>query len=210
MKLPNSPLLYLITEGRLDPANFYDEKARFLDMLETASEWGVDLIQIREKHLDGRMLFELTAAAVELVERRYTRILVNERFDIAIAAGAHGVHLPAIALPAATVRGHAPNGFLIGVSTHDLSEVRSAVETGADFATFGPVFDSPGKGKPIGADKLRQIRLQFRGFPLLALGGVDETNLDAVLEAGVAGVAAIRLFNDPRRLRDIAGRMKGR
>jgi thiamine-phosphate pyrophosphorylase len=202
------PLLYLITQGEAGPTNFSQKKKEILQIVQAAIDVGVSLVQIREKGLEGRQLFELVKAAVEIAEGRETQILVNERFDVAIAAGANGVHLPAKALSAAVVRTSVPRLFLIGVSTHNTAEVESAVNGGADFVTFGPIFESPGKGSPVGLEELNIICKQFPDLPVIALGGVDESNLSDTLDAGAAGIAAIRLLNGPERLSEIAQRVK--
>jgi thiamine-phosphate pyrophosphorylase len=165
----------------------------FRPLLETVRDQmhlGVDYIQIREKDLSARELFEFTLAVLECrAENRNplpTRILVNSRFDIALAAGADGVHLPASA-PIQTLP-----GLIVARSCHSLQEVAVA---NADFVTFGPVFDSPGKGTPVGLEQLR--RACATGKPVYALGGVNWDNATACREAGATGIAGIRLFQDP-------------
>ena len=211
MTLPSTrPLLYLITEGWLDPTNFTAKKTDVLNVVREAAAAGVHLVQIREKKLEGRALFELVREAVAAAAGTATRIMVNDRIDVALAAEAHGVHLPAAALSVAVIRKHAPPAFLIGVSTHTSAGVCRAVNDGADFATCGPIFQSPGKGAPIGITELRKVCGDFADFPILALGGVDEANFKAVIDAGAAGIAAIRLFNDLTRLALIVERVKSR
>ena len=118
-----------------------------------------------------------------------------------------------VSLEASTVRRAFGEDFLVGVSTHSSEEARAARDGGADFATFGPVFDTPSKrayGPPVGLGALRDAARALAGFPLVALGGVSEENVEAVLAAGAEGVAAIRMFADEQRLgralRLIAGR----
>ena len=132
-----------------------------------------------------------------------TRLLVNDRADIALAAGADGVHLAATSLSASVIRRNFPKNFLIGVSTHSLAEAQAAQDNGADFAVFGPVFDTPSKrayGQPLGLDKLREAAQSLRKIPLLAIGGITLENLDNTLRAGTKGIAAIRLFNNTATL----------
>lgn len=204
------PILYLITKGELTPVNFSEKISEVLEVVEAAVQEGVNLVQIREKALEGRQLFEIVKAAVEIVSGSDTLILVNERFDVALAANAHGVHLPASALSASIVRNYVPVSFLIGVSTHNYGEVELAVEEGADLVVFGPVFSSPGKGSPVGVSELQRACHAIPDIPVLALGGVDETNIDSVIDAGAAGIAAIRLLNDRESLAGIAERVKRR
>jgi thiamine-phosphate pyrophosphorylase len=144
---------------------------------------GVEMIQIREKHLAARELFELTKAVVSARGSLPARILVNTRADVAVAAGADGVHLPANA-PRQTL----PD-LLVGRSCHTLEEV---THCGADFVTFGPVFESPGKGTPVGLTQLRAAC--SLGVPVYALGGISWENASDCMDAGAVGIAGIRIF----------------
>jgi thiamine-phosphate pyrophosphorylase len=159
---------------------------------------GVDAVQIREKDLDDRSLWEIVRTARALLPSS-TRLLVNGRADIAVAAGAHGVHLPSDGVPASALRRRFGPEILIGVSTHAVEEVERARDEGADYATFGPVWETPGKGPPVGAGAL--ARAAATGLPVYALGGVTIPRFGAVAAAGAAGVAAIRLFQRPSELR---------
>src|SRR5579864_7101732 len=130
--------------------------APLLRTIEAAVRQGVERIQIREKDLTGRDLLVLARQAVGIAAPAGSQVLVNERTDIALAAGAHGVHLPAHSLAPRDIRGIAPAGFVIGVSCHSIEEVRLAEKEGADFVVFGPVFATPSKelyGDPLGLEK---------------------------------------------------------
>lgn len=144
---------------------------------------GVDYIQIREKDLSGRELFEFVLAVMGRRGASRSKILVNDRADVAVAAGADGVHLPSRA-PLATLP-----GLIVARSCHTEEEVRVAK---ADFVVFGPVFSSPGKGEPVGLEALR--RACCLRTPAFALGGVTRENEQLCMEAGAVGIAAIRLF----------------
>lgn len=144
---------------------------------------GIEYVQIREKDLSAREIWEFTSAVVSVRGASGSKILVNDRADVAIAARADGVHLPAQA-PLETLP-----GLIVARSCHTEEEVRTAK---ADFVTFSPVFASPGKGEPVGLDALRSACRY--PVPVFALGGITRQNAAACIEAGAAGIAGIRLF----------------
>ena len=149
----------------------------------------VDMIQIREKDLPTSQLLDLVCKIRDLASGSKTRVLVNDRLDVALAASVDGVHLPGSGLPAAKVR---PLVKLLGVSTHTLREAVDAERAGSDFIVFGPVFNTPGK-RAVGINALREITSQVK-VPVLAIGGITAENAPEVTAAGAAGIAGIRLF----------------
>jgi len=169
-------------------------RGSFADWVAALAHCGVDTLQVREKDLDDRALVALVAAARQAAPP-LLRIVVNGRIDIALAAGADGVHLPCDGVVPALVRQNFGAGILVGCSAHHPGEVARAAEAGADYATFGPVWDTPSKrafGPPPGLEGLRWAAAC--GLPVLALGGVTPARLAAAAAAGAAGAAAIRAF----------------
>lgn len=193
-------LIYLITGGETTDLNFHENRSQILNLIKIAVETKIDLIQIREKKLSARNVFELASEAAKLAKNSGTKILVNDRADIALTAKADGVHLTANSLSASTIRRNFPKDFTIGASTHSIEKTEEAKRQGADFAVFGPVFQTPGKSAPKGLDALRKTCEKLKPFPVIAIGGIDETNYRDVLQIA-GGFAAIRFLNDVENLR---------
>ena len=203
-------LLYLIT-NRLaflrSPDIQYDDLPRLqLEVIGKAVRAGCQLMQIREKDMSAKEPAAFTRAAIECARPHGARVLVNDRLDVAMAAGADGVHLRASSIPAREVRAVAAktglDDFLIGVSTHSVVEAKSAEEGGADFIVCGPVYDTPSKrtfGPPLGLDVFAEI-LNSVKTPVLAIGGINLSNYREPLRRGAAGVAAIGLFADEENM----------
>lgn len=178
-------------------------------LVAAAAEAGIDLVQVREPVLPDEAQFRL-------VERLVTRtapgcrILVNERFDIAMAAGASGVHLRASSVAASRVRHVAPPGFLIGRSVHTITEIREACEDGAvDYLLFGTVFPSPSKapGHPATGTAALSAAVEAASVPVLAIGGITPERIPQVAKTGAAGVAAIGWLADAARRGTLASEL---
>lgn len=197
------PLIYLITKGDVTAANYDEKKKETLEIIRTAVRFEIPLIQIREKTLSAKLLFQLTAEAALITKNSKTLLLVNDRADIALATEADGVHLSASSLSAEVIRRHFPKNFIIGVSVHSLEKVREAKLQKADFAVFSPIYPTPNKGEPVGLEKLHSVCAAVKPFPVLALGGINETNYKSVLDIA-DGFAAIRFLNEAENLRKLA------
>ncbi len=211
MVFEREPLIYLITKGEITAKNFPEKSAETLKLIKKAVEAKISLIQIREKQLSAKLVFELTAKAAQITKNSKTKLLVNDRADIALAADADGVHLPANSLSAEIIRANFPAKFIIGVSAHSLAEVEKAKQQGADFATFSPIFATASKAKygaPQGVVALRKVVETVGEFPVIALGGIDENNFGGALKSGANGIAAIRSLNDAEKLKEIVDKIR--
>jgi thiamine-phosphate pyrophosphorylase len=209
----STPLLYLITSGettlRTTPAT--KDFSNVLHLIQSAVAARVDLVQIREKNLSAKVLYQLSASAAHLTKGSATKLLVNDRSDIAMAAGADGVHLTTASLPTTAVRQAFGNEFLIGVSTHSSAEAGRARRSGADFVVFGPVFETASKneyGEPAGLSNLARVSTELSPFPVIALGGLTIDKAASCISAGAGGVAAISMFNNPDRLAEVANEIR--
>ena len=197
--LTRRPLVSLVTGlGRLD-ATRPGVVATLFDQVRAAVAAGVDLIQVREPELSDQALLEVVTRCVDLARGSMTVILVNDRLDIALAAGADGAHLRACSLAAAVARRHVPPRFLLGRSVHDVAKAVRVVEGGGlDYLALGTVFSSQSKPgvSPCGVGMLRAVARAV-DVPVLAIGGVTVDRSVEVFRAGAAGVAAIGLFAEP-------------
>lgn len=187
------PVICMITDGGLAAGQ---RGPGLVEVVRSAARAGVHLIQLRERTLDDRDLALMARACVDAVRGTRTRIVVNERLDVALASRAHGVHLRGDSFPAQRARAIAAPGFLIGRSVHSVEEAKRASEERAvDYLLFGTVFDSlskPGR-EPAGVAMLADAA-RAAIVPLLAVGGITEDNAALVARAGADGVAAIGLF----------------
>jgi thiamine-phosphate pyrophosphorylase len=219
--LPASKLiLCYVTDRRSLPGGAHapESEATLLATIERAAAAGVNWIQLREKDLTGRRLAALARHAVSRVPPG-ARILVNDRLDVALAAGAGGVHLGEDSLHAEEVVGllrseacreAATEDFLVGVSTHSGDAARAAEQAGASYIFFGPVFETPSKaayGAPQGIDRLADVCRQVR-IPILAIGGITAQNAGGCFKAGAAGIAAIRLFQEASDLQKVVSLLR--
>ena len=194
------PSLYAVTDRRRQSLT----DAALIERAAWLAAAGVDMIQIRERDLCDRALVALVRAIVQAVSTTATRVLVNDRADIAVAAGAHGVHLRGDSIAAPRIRqglqrSHGSHGshFLIGRSVHSVAEAKSiAQEGGCDFLLFGTVFPSAGKDPGHEVAGLAPLAAAVRAvsLPVLAIGGIDVARAPEIAAAGAAGVGGVDVF----------------
>jgi thiamine-phosphate pyrophosphorylase len=200
-------ILCYVTERRsLRVESGQNREPALVQHIERAARAGIDWVQIREKELPARELVELTRAAIRVCKNASAgseaRVIVNDRFDVAWAAGAAGIHAGETSLPIRVLVDalHAARlkNFLVGASCHSLDGAITAAEAGADYVFFGPVFETPSKaafGHPQGTAKLAQV-CNAVSIPVIAIGGITLENARVCRHSGAAGIAAIRLFQD--------------
>jgi len=207
------PLAYLITDRhQLKSKATSGGFQALLDFIDLAFSSGIDLVQIRERDLSALDVYQITRTAVQSARVYGGTVLVNDRADIAAAAGA-GVHLTTHSIDASIIRKCFGSRMLIGESTHSLNEAKAAEQSGADFIVFGPVFETESKrvyGPPVGIKALQEAACAVQ-IPVLALGGINNDNLRSPIAAGAAGIAGISLFagaNDLGRVIETIKRYK--
>jgi thiamine-phosphate pyrophosphorylase len=219
-------LLYYITDRKQFPGDETAQRRAILENVAQAVQCGVDYIQLREKDLTPRELEMLAREVMTMVHRLRTEnkkletgVLINSRIDVAVACAADGVHPRSDDISAAEARkiwslsgARTLARVIVGVSCHAPEEVAKAAQDGADFAVFGPIFEKKpvSNVRPAGLDALRQACRE--NIPVLALGGITPQNAGACMQAGAAGIAGIRLFQENeistvvRQLREPASR----
>ena len=188
--------LYLVTDRRAlgpDPA----ARDQLVRLVGDAARAGIDFVQIRERDLGARDLVDLCRRAGAAASSFPTKVLVNDRLDVALAAGIDGIHLTTRSLTARVVRETIGTTLLVGVSTHSREELAAAAGF-VDFAVCGPVFATPSKrgmGAPLGPAGVARLAAEA-DFPVFALGGISRANAAEALAPPVSGIAAIRLFQE--------------
>jgi thiamine-phosphate pyrophosphorylase len=217
------PILCYVTDRRSLPLSTSSDAHQLLfDSVEHAAAAGVDWIQLREKDFSGKEWEELVVESLRRIALvgSSCRIFVNDRLDVALACGAGGVHLSENGIPVSDAcrlrdeffssRSEKPD-FLIGVSCHSLGASLGAARAGADYIYFSPIFNTPSKanyGPPQGIDRLAAI-CRAVAIPVIAIGGMSAENAVSCLQAGAAGVAAIRMFQESVKLTDTLHRLHG-
>ncbi len=187
-----TPVWCLITDRRR-----WSSQEDLVARVGAAARAGVHLVQVRERDLEGRALVDFVRACVSAVRGTRARVLVNDRLDVALASGAHGVHLRADSMPAERVRDMAPRAFLVGRSVHSVDEARAATPGAVDYVVFGTVWPSASKpGRAAAGVTVLAEAVRASAVPVLAVGGVTQARVGDVARAGAAGVAAIGLFGE--------------
>ena len=183
-----------------------------LTVVKEALQAGVKAVQLREKDLSAKELFELAQSVRRLTRQYRARFFINDRVDIAMAVEADGVHLGQKSFSAKDVKRIFPKA-IIGVSTHSLDEAKKAEADEADFITIGPIFYTPSKagyGEPLGVEVIKQVRKEIR-IPVFAVGGIKEDNARDVIDAGADGIAVISAVMGAadvgRAVREISGKL---
>ncbi len=179
--------LYMITDSAMCAPDQFDR------ILNEAVHSGVKAFQLREKKISGLSLFNLTNKVKSICAGEQTNLFINDRVDIAMAAGTTGVHLTSKSLSVRQTREIVGDALLVGASTHSLGEIEEAEEDGCDFVLFGPVYETESKkqyGPPQGLDKLNEVSRKTQ-MPVFAVGGIDSNNARHCLDSGAHGVAVI-------------------
>lgn len=184
----NLPNIYLITDRHQ-----IDETKDYFDVIDELLSAGVRMVQLREKDLPATELYNYAVKLREITQKHNSLLIINDRVDIAQAVSADGVHLGRKSIPVTVTRKLLGEDKIIGVSTHSIQEAQSAQYDGADFITFGPVYDTPSKakyGQPVGKDALQTVS-SIVSLPVYALGGIKTDKIKEIKECGCHGIAAI-------------------
>ena len=191
------PRVYPITDTRLSGLSHAEQVLHLI-------RGGAILVQLRAKEATARDFYQQAAAALEVAHRHKARLIINDRVDIALALKADGVHLGQSDLSAEAARRLLGENAIIGFSTHDIPQAAQAATLPVDYIAFGPIFETSTKENPdpvAGLIALRKVRASIGSLPLVAIGGINQTNARSVFEAGADSIAMIsRLVSDPARI----------
>lgn len=194
------PRVYALTDVQL--SGFSHAK-----QIELLSFGGATLIQLREKQLPALEFYEQAKAAVVVAQRSAVRLIINDRVDVAISVGAHGVHLGQDDLPPVAARKLLGETAIIGYSTHNVGQALEAVTLPIDYLAIGPIFQTTTKtdtSPVLGLEGLRAVRSAIGDFPLVAIGGITHANAREAIEAGADSVAVISaLLVDSNRIAEL-------
>jgi len=184
-------------------------EAKLADIISQAIDGGVETVQLREKDLSSVELYVLASEIREITMEKGANLIINDRVDIALAVDADGVHLGWKSLGIGLVRKMIGHDKLIGFSAHNLQEAKKAEDSGADYVTISPIFDTVYKDyfvEPLGTEKIGKIKEEI-DIPVIALGGINENNVNGVLENGAYGIAVISAILQSENPRQSANRL---
>jgi thiamine-phosphate pyrophosphorylase len=191
------PRIYPITDTRISGLSHAEEVARLI-------EGGATLIQLREKHASPAEFFEAAKTAIDIARNHDVRIIINDRVDIALALKADGVHLGQDDLPPEKARDILGRDAIIGFSTHTIEQALAAAKMPVDYIAFGPIFPTKTKENPspvVGIETLAAVRKIVGEIPLIAIGGIDKSNVQNVLNAGADVTAIVSyLISEPDQI----------
>ena len=193
-------LYLIITQPRLP----YEEIARI------AVEEEIRMVQLREKNLSDRELLSIGEKLIGITKNTTTRVIINDRPDIARLVRADGYHLGQDDLPLPSAREIYPTASLSGISTHNLDQARSAFDLNPDYIGFGPVYATPTKEIPdpvVGLDNLQKV-VSISKIPVIAIGGIDDSNIEDVLRTGARNIALVRFLMQTTKLKVRIRRIK--
>jgi thiamine-phosphate pyrophosphorylase len=194
------PRLYPITDVHLSGISHADQVARL-------AAGGARLIQVRDKSSTPRDFYREAAEALKVAHDLGTKIIINDRVDIALALSADGVHLGQEDMPAAAARRLLGPNAIIGLSTHNLQQALDALRQPVDYIALGPIFPTSSKEKPdpvVGLEGLKEVRARIGNKPLVAIGGISAANASGALQSGADSVAMIgALVQNPERVKDL-------
>ena len=199
------PRVYALTDVRLSGLSHAEQ-------VELLSAGGATLIQLREKRMAAREFYEQAKAAVDVAVQRGVQLIINDRVDVALAVGAHGVHLGQDDMPPEAARKLLGPNAVIGYSTHNIEQAIAATKLPIDYLAIGPIFATTTKSDTapvLGLDGLRAVRQAIGAIPLVAIGGITHGNAFEVIEAGADSVALIgALLSDPTRITEATRKLK--
>ncbi len=193
------PKLYAVTDSRLSGLSHPAQ-------VEALCSGGAELIQLREKSLGANEFYSQARCAIKIAQQFGARVLINDRVDIALAAGADGVHLGQTDLPPAVARRLLGPNSIIGFSTHDLQQARQATKLPIDYLAVGPIFTTDTKSDTapvVGTAGLEVIRAALRELPIVAIGGINPSHAQQVFMAGADSIAMVSwLISDPSQIEE--------
>ncbi len=193
------PAVYPITDPEISGLTVSEQISRL-------AEGGATLVQVRDKHSSSRAFYEAVIEGLKIARERNVRVLINDRVDIALVCSADGAHLGQEDIPPEKARWLLGDRAIIGFSTHTIAQVKTAIKLPVDYIAFGPIFPTSNKEKAdpvVGLELLAEVRALAGEIPVVAIGGITETNIGSVLKAGGDSAAVIgSLFKRPGSITD--------